>query len=1100
MRTPLSPPAALRALTLVLAATLSSAAEPSAPDSEPTGWLRIDYGALVDRRRLTHSGDPVGVVLDRLGGRPRPATGSRSMDALGYRLLDPLLEPYAFVLPDTLDAMAPPSDPPMVEVGGLWESGEPQPAWVELVRARRYTLESDGEGHLRACLPASALEALPDGGAPPPLDPVATAKAAWQEAWPVLRHALAGERSRLARRGGADAAILAVEVHAYRHVAARTSFVLGVAPYRVTVGADAPGAPGPGLDLGGLARALDRGWRIEGARLEPSGKVNWLFGDPETAPTLLGRALTIADFAVAYRAIARGGYGEPYMSLDRALSPHLAEVNYGGRLRDTSLGMVSLLADVRFKTFSVGVDMLGSGDIRDKVRASLPEFRTHLERFARDAGSGAVLDQQTKFWFYPDDVDLTVSAEGDVLAFRRVRMTAASERVQDAASPEPEAAWTRATVAFLNENYDRLAAVFPELSDLDESIRLLALFTWLEAARERGLHVPDLDALLAVELPATPTPRRFPQLLTYDVLPPPGAEGIVEVLDRTAVGQALDRLEPEGLAPLSPARRFRRALALLSAQIPDQAALAREMEERSKTADAATLDLLASRAERLLMHARVIATIPESARAAVDARRKADPGTRAFSVGIGGVDLGLGAVFERAASKGGGRLGMSAVPDRDPAKPAPPGSAAGSGARSEAAAASTETRVLVASPWPDHGLGRDSERVTTSVGDGRGRLVSTRRPGALVRRGSWTVPSGAAVGWTESIQGIEGTEPRARRRIADPDGRTPVFERFEDGRWLGYRFERAGGAMKAVEAARALPDEALGPPPTLPAEPVADALPPPGPVRIEILDADATSVRVRLRGENGTERTAALPRPLLQRLVLGHEADLVPERPLMAFTPASQVVGTTGVAMVMQRPGESQAPWEAPVAPYPGEESAARLASALVRWWGSEPGSTGARAVVGTDPSGSLKRWRALVPLDGKIAVSAPADAFPGRASTLKGSLDALASDPGASRLVMLVSAEPAGLLGRRLRALANDPAMRGKILAVVALGASLRPDLPGSLLEDGQLGALGVFESGPIGWPRAVEAAARWAGAAGSKSAGGTRPEDIPGPFTWFY
>ena len=45
------------------------------------------------------------------------------------------------------------------------------------------------------------------------------------------------------------------------------------------------------------------------------------------------------------------------MSLDRGRAPWVAAVNFGGRLRDTSIGLVSLLCDVRFKTFSAGLDL-----------------------------------------------------------------------------------------------------------------------------------------------------------------------------------------------------------------------------------------------------------------------------------------------------------------------------------------------------------------------------------------------------------------------------------------------------------------------------------------------------------------------------------------------------------------------------------------------------------------------------------------------------------------------------------------------------------------------------------------------------------------------
>ena len=438
-------------------------------------------------------------MLQRLAGRE---------DTVAYRLADPLLEPYAFVLSDALDALSPPADPPMVEVGSLWEPGEEQPAWVELVRARRFVLESDGQGKLRACLPASSTE-----------DPVLAAKNAWGEAWPVLRHALAGERRRLARSRGGELPPLDVEVHAYRHLLDKGAFDLGVTPWKTKITDTGPAGDRPPLDLAALQSILTRGVRIEGARLEPSGRLRWFTSETETKPSILGRPLTLADLAVAYRAVVRGGFGEPYMSLDRAPAPHVAIVNYGGRLRDTSLGMVSLLADVRFKTFSVGIDLLGDGDVREGVRGAIPGFQTHLERFASDPTAGAVMNQQTRFWFYPDDVDLTLSAEGDVLAFRRVRMTAASERVREAGSSEGEPAWTKDTVSFLNAHYDALAARFPELSDLDESVRLLSLFTWLDAAararpsRPRSRRAAGASAPRAsdsAEVPAAPEPRRAP--------------------------------------------------------------------------------------------------------------------------------------------------------------------------------------------------------------------------------------------------------------------------------------------------------------------------------------------------------------------------------------------------------------------------------------------------------------------------------------------------------------------------------------------------------------------------------------------------------------
>lgn len=100
--------AVLAALVLVAGVTRLAPEEPSSSwvAVGSTGWVDVGYGSLVDRRELTHSSEPVGSLLDRLGGRPFPATvGDRPGDAATHRLLDPILEPHAFVLSDVLDTL-----------------------------------------------------------------------------------------------------------------------------------------------------------------------------------------------------------------------------------------------------------------------------------------------------------------------------------------------------------------------------------------------------------------------------------------------------------------------------------------------------------------------------------------------------------------------------------------------------------------------------------------------------------------------------------------------------------------------------------------------------------------------------------------------------------------------------------------------------------------------------------------------------------------------------------------------------------------------------------------------------------------------------------
>jgi hypothetical protein len=535
---------------------------------------------------------------------------------------------------------------------------------------------------------------------------------------------------------------------------------------------------------------------------------------------------------------------------------------------------------------------------------------------------------------------------------------------------------------------------------------------------------------------------------------------------------------------------------MLNRQIPDQAALARDMDSLPPNAGANEQDLLSYRAERLMMHARVLATLDAASRARVEARRGREPGTRVFSVGIGGVDLGMNAVLARATRRGG-RLGLGAS-DRKAPPAIRPVAPVGDAPRGPIA----DPSGLPATEWPDHGLGPAEERTVTVLPEQKGKIFARRRPGALVRKGSWAVAGGTPVPWQEFVLGMEGPEARARRRIGDPAGKTAIFERVEDGRFVGYRFDRAGGTLRAVRAESALPRSAFGD--------AADGAAPRGAVPAGLMTLDLlppseaegsgpSSPRIRLRGADGSERVASVPRSLLQRLVLGRSIDLVPERPLPAFTPAAELLRGSRTMMVFQAQNEARAPWTGPAAPRPGEEAATRLASALARWWSADS-SASASVVVGVDASASPRRWAEAPVLDGALAVFAPDDAFPAQALPLRAALQGIPNGVAGAKLVLIVSAEPPGILGRRLRAMASDPALTGKALAVASLGGPLRGDLPASLLGEGRLAALGLYEAGPLGLSRSVAEVLRWARTAGNESSKGKRIEDPAGPFTWFY
>jgi hypothetical protein len=889
----------------------------------------------------------------------------------------------------------------------------------------------------------------------------------------------------------------------------RSCFLLGEEKLEITVADTRPSGTRPPLDLEAIRRFLDEGLQLEGARLESDGTLRLLGSPAGERPTLLGRPVTLGDLAVAYRAVFHGGYAEPYMSLDRGWTPQTSIVNYGGRLRDTAPGLVSLLCDIRFKTFSLGLGIEEGRDLRGELRAALPSFRSHLERFAFHPGTSGVMGQQTRLWFYPDSVDLTVAPQGDVLAFRRVRMTASSERVVDPLRPGATAEdppWTRATVEAINRHYEELARVFPELADLDQVVRLLSLFSWLRRAEADGLLVPELDVLLALELPPLPTPRRYPQLLAFNALPAPGGEGEVLTFDRVPVGAALDRLEPASGQPLPARRRLARAMAALDPESESNAELLAELSAMNLDGmDDSFLDRLTARAERLRMHRLVLSTLdPEPTRDLVR-RREAGEMPRIFSVGIGGLDLGMSQVVTRAAGRslqlgrgaagwGAGAIGGPVVAQAGPASAPRRGSAA------PREAWRRDPSLLPPLRLPDHGLAGRPTAAPAGRAFGAHRLETGSEPG----RGP-----DPAKRWARVLTGFDGPEARARTVRLDGRGVAIGIERLEGERLLRYRLEGAGREWAAV------PDGTREPSlPAAPAEMLPDGLATLTVVASRTPEGggESPAVRLRLRGAGPAgERPleADFPRQLLQRVVLGREADATPGRPLPGFDPLPGQLGAVGTLMVWVAPEQRRPPWQGGFPSLAGEEDPIRLARALGAWW-TDPASGKVRrgAVVGTDPERSADRWKAAPRPGGSAWLLLPEDGFPGPSARLREQLrqvwppDRVTRELPASvdaELIVLVSAEAPGAFASRLRELSRSPRMEGKLLAAWALAGPVRQDLPASLLAEGRLAGLGLAEFSVISRREAAERLAAL-GRSTSLAAGTERVERLGGPFLWFF
>ncbi|MDH3785720.1 MAG: hypothetical protein OEV00_10395, partial [Acidobacteriota bacterium] len=912
-----------RALRFLLVCLMTMAASSTVAQDRPD-WIPIDYSALVDSRQLSHSGESVEDLLAKLQGRPLPAAGERPGDRLRHVLLDRLLEPYAFILSDTLDSLDPQRGSAIgwVELGSLWLPGERQPAWVELLRSRQLVVESNGSGRLRLVLPADNGETRYPGRGAPQESSSIEAEAAYRKAWPIVRHIAAAEQRRL---GGDSPVELQVSSYVYRHSPERSQFVLGREPFATTVAAVAPDGRRPPLGLTELERFLASGLQLEGARLEPDGGLRLFGSQTAERATMLGTPLTLADLAVAYRAIFHGGLAEPYMSLDRGFSPQAALVNYGGRLRDTRLGWVSLLCDIRFKTFSLGLGIREGDDLRESVRRVVDGFQTHIERFSADADSASVGAQQTRLWFYPDTVDLTVAAEGDVLAMRRPRMAAASERVGDGGGGGVPP-WTAATVGGINADYDRLAQVFPELRDLDQVVRLLSLFTWLRQAQLEGLTIPDLDVLLNAELPGMSTPRTYPQLLTFTALPAAGSKVAVDVFDRVPFGEALDRLNPTD-RPGPAHARLERAIAALDPDQPESRQFMATIEGRDRSLlSASAADQLAFGAERLRMHKTVIGTPGDDVRERVAPRVRAGEGIRVYSVAIGGLDLDMKSALARAEGR---KLGFGATSGASAVLPASLAAASAAGGRA---------------------AGPRAEWAVDPVGMPR-PTIPAHGPTTTLDLAYRFSENATRI---ETLYDIYGVAPRRRLVEYDTNGVLSAFGRFDEGRRHRYRLLAGASGRGSVRAEINVLTVGLDPfvPPSVD---LGDGL---ATFQIREREGDAR-IPIRLQGmpDGGTpgEIEGTLPRAELQRLILGPTADLAQGRVLGGLGQLPPQLGPVSTLMLLQQAANAGVPWGRAVEEGFGETRADTLARSLNEWWSGAPPYV---SIVGTHPTESVTRWR----------------------------------------------------------------------------------------------------------------------------------------------
>lgn len=420
-------------------------------------------------------------------------TNSQSLKNL-QSLVEPFLEPYTFLLEDALETANPAQRrADLIDIGDLFPEGEAQPAWADLVRTRRYFVLSNGKDYARIFVPGS------------------NSQSAYQQNYKVLRHVLGWLWDSAKTEW-------TIDIYAYQNDLTSQMLKLNPTPHQVKINSIPPPPSNTvSLDLQAIKEFLDKKLTLEGAYINNEGTLVLYGSKGATDPTLEGQPIDLSDLAVAYRAVNYAGHGDAYISLDPSPYPEQVNVNFGGRLADTRMGWVVLRSDMRFKTLGTGFDPVIGEDLRNSIRRNIKDFNSVEERYNLTLNGKQIETEYTRFWFSPDNKNLNISTTVDrkLMKISSPRFTGNAVREDDpilgrvAVSEDTTPTWTRDTLVHLNSNYESFAKMFPELGELDNVGRLLALFTWLKQQKIKL----DLDSLLSIELPKCNIPRRKPQLL-----------------------------------------------------------------------------------------------------------------------------------------------------------------------------------------------------------------------------------------------------------------------------------------------------------------------------------------------------------------------------------------------------------------------------------------------------------------------------------------------------------------------------------------------------------------------------------------------------------
>jgi hypothetical protein len=408
--------------------------------------------------------------------------------------LQPFLQKYSTLLPDAvITAQGAPTNLPHINILDELPKDAPVPAWASLLNGGKLVVTDDGDGKASVYAPGeNSLQAF-------------------NKNYGVLRHIL----QMLLPEDGRP---LQIRTYAYTNDYGNCQFKVSLDPFLTSRTNFAPPPGKAPLNLESLSQFFQQNSQLQGGTIDANNNLI-LVGKKAAPPTLSGQPVELSDLAAAYRAVFHSGDNLPFISLDPHTNPAMVNVNFGGYLEDTRIGSVVLESDKRFKTITTGLDPMSFNDLRKDIRKHIPTFASVGERdlLTSQGESGW---QGTRFWFYPDSVEVQTSLDGKEGVISKAQFMADAERSRDDYKSSADfdsskkaqlSPAIRMNIDDLNKNYSLYASVFPELSELLSVARLMGLCIWLQ--KDAGNKI-DLDALLSVPMPNAPTQREKQQLVT----------------------------------------------------------------------------------------------------------------------------------------------------------------------------------------------------------------------------------------------------------------------------------------------------------------------------------------------------------------------------------------------------------------------------------------------------------------------------------------------------------------------------------------------------------------------------------------------------------